>query len=105
MTFSLASAVGSVYLLTLTSVLGDPMTGSTATPSSRSAEERLHPDGPVAIGIDVGSTTVKAVVVDPESQTILWRDYRRHHTRQPECVLDLLIRIGHAFSEVPREAI
>ena len=29
----------------------------------------------VVIGLDVGSTTVKAVVVDPESRAILWSDY------------------------------
>ncbi len=45
------------------------------------------------IGVDVGSTTVKAVVVDPESKTILWQDYRRHHTRQAELVLEFLQRI------------
>jgi len=43
------------------------------------------------VGVDVGSTTVKAVVVaDGE---ILWRDYRRHGTRQAEMVLDFLTRI------------
>ena len=29
---------------------------------------------PVVVGIDVGSTTVKAVVLDPETLEILWRD-------------------------------
>jgi len=55
------------------------------------------------VGIDVGSTTVKAVVVDPESQEILWKDYQRHETRQPEMVLDFLVRIGAAFPEASRE--
>ena len=41
----------------------------------------------VAIGIDVGSTTVKAVVVDPITKEILWSDYQRHQTKQPENVL------------------
>lgn len=59
----------------------------------------------IAIGMDVGSTTVKAVVVDVESKEILWRDYQRHHTKQPECVLDFLVRIGGAFPDVPRENI
>ena len=43
----------------------------------------------VAIGIDVGSTTVKAVVVDPMTKEILWSDYQRHQTKQPEKVLEL----------------
>ena len=34
---------------------------------SESTEKVNERSGPVAIGIDVGSTTVKAVVVDPES--------------------------------------
>ena len=32
--------------------------------------------------IDIGSTTVKAVVIDVEDRRILWSDYRRHETRQ-----------------------
>lgn len=59
----------------------------------------------IVIGVDVGSTTVKAVVVDPESRAILWHDYRRHHTKQPETMLEFLVRIGQAFEEVPREKI
>ena len=55
------------------------------------------------VGIDVGSTTVKAVVVDPKSREIVWKDYQRHETRQPEMVLDFLIRIGAAFPETARE--
>ena len=38
----------------------------------------------VIVGLDVGSTTVKAVVVDPVSREILWSDYQRHETRQAE---------------------
>ena len=44
----------------------------------------------VAVGIDVGSTTVKAVVVDPVSKEILWSDYLRHQTKQAEFVLAFL---------------
>ena len=44
----------------------------------------------LAIGMDVGSTTVKAVVVDPATKEILWSDYQRHHTKQPEYVLSML---------------
>jgi predicted CoA-substrate-specific enzyme activase len=45
------------------------------------------------LGIDVGSTTVKAVVVDAKTDEILWRDYQRHETKQPEMVLQFLQRI------------
>ena len=57
------------------------------------------------IGIDVGSTTVKAVVVDPATKQIVWSDYQRHHTKQPEKVLEFLVRIGAALEGMPREKI
>jgi predicted CoA-substrate-specific enzyme activase len=44
------------------------------------------------VGLDVGSTTVKAVVIDDGGNAI-WKDYKRHHTRQVETVLDFLRRI------------
>ncbi len=44
------------------------------------------------IGMDVGSTTVKAVVMDASTDEILWRDYQRHDTKQPEKVLEFLKR-------------
>ncbi len=59
-------------------------------------------DRPLAIGMDVGSTTVKAVVIDPENKKILWSDYQRHHTKQPEKVVELLEAIFAAFPHVPQ---
>ncbi|MBK7584248.1 MAG: CoA activase [Myxococcales bacterium] len=56
------------------------------------------------IGMDVGSTTVKAVVLHPDTLDILWDDYQRHHTKQPEKVLELLQAILAAFPDQPREA-
>ncbi len=53
----------------------------------------------LAIGMDVGSTTVKATVVDPKTKAILWSDYQRHHTKQPEKVLELLEQILAAFPD------
>src|SRR5436309_15129804 len=44
------------------------------------------------IGMDVGSTTVKAVVVDEATDKIVWSDYQRHDTKQPEKVLEFLKR-------------
>jgi predicted CoA-substrate-specific enzyme activase len=45
------------------------------------------------IGLDVGSTTVKAVVVEAATDKLLWSDYQRHETKQPEKTLELLKRI------------
>jgi activator of 2-hydroxyglutaryl-CoA dehydratase/predicted nucleotide-binding protein (sugar kinase/HSP70/actin superfamily) len=42
------------------------------------------------VGIDVGSTTVKAVAVAKHDRSVVWRDYQRHETRQPEKVLEFL---------------
>src|ERR1700751_4126321 len=45
------------------------------------------------VGLDVGSTTVKAVVVDAASDRVLWQDYQRHQTKQPEKTLEFLKRM------------
>jgi len=45
------------------------------------------------VGLDVGSTTVKAVVVDAATDKMLWQDYQRHETKQPEKTLEFLKRI------------
>src|SRR5438477_12457612 len=45
------------------------------------------------VGIDVGSTTVKAVAVDAATDTIVWSDYQRHETKQPEKTLEFLGRL------------
>ncbi|MGH9446215.1 MAG: BadF/BadG/BcrA/BcrD ATPase family protein, partial [Terriglobia bacterium] len=45
------------------------------------------------MGLDVGSTTVKSVVVDLTNQNIVWSDYQRHDTKQPEKCLEFLKRM------------
>src|SRR6201987_2390855 len=45
------------------------------------------------VGLDVGSTTVKATVVDAKTDEILWQDYQRHETKQPEKSLEFLKRM------------
>lgn len=59
--------------------------------------EPAIPERVLTIGLDVGSTTVKAVVVNPCTGAVLWKDYERHETRQAEKVLDFLSRIEIAF--------
>src|ERR1700731_3814730 len=44
------------------------------------------------VGLDVGSTTVKAIVVDAATDKTIWQDYQRHETRQPEKLLQFLAR-------------
>jgi predicted CoA-substrate-specific enzyme activase len=45
------------------------------------------------VGLDVGSTTVKAVVVEAATDKVLWQDYQRHETKQPEKTLEFLKRM------------
>src|SRR6201987_4496645 len=45
------------------------------------------------VGLDVGSTTVKAIVVDAATNKTIWQDYQRHETRQPEKCLEFLRRM------------
>src|SRR5262245_30570617 len=45
------------------------------------------------VGLDVGSTTVKAVAVDAATDEMVWADYQRHETKQPEKTLEFLERL------------
>jgi predicted CoA-substrate-specific enzyme activase len=45
------------------------------------------------LGLDAGSTTVKAVAVDLRTDEIVWRDYQRHESRPAEKLLDMLTRL------------
>jgi activator of 2-hydroxyglutaryl-CoA dehydratase/predicted nucleotide-binding protein (sugar kinase/HSP70/actin superfamily) len=58
-----------------------------------------YPQG-LLVGLDIGSTTIKAVVVDPVTDEILWKDYQRHDTKQPEKCLEFLDAIARSFPDV-----
>src|SRR5262245_33684825 len=62
-------------------------------PVVRPASVRMPEGTPLMVGLDVGSTTVKAVVVNPADDKILWSDYQRHDTKQPEKCLEFLKRM------------
>lgn len=49
------------------------------------------------LGIDVGSTTVKSVLVVDGNDEVLWQDYQRHDTRQAEKVLEFLQQMEKDF--------
>ena len=53
------------------------------------------------VGMDVGSTTVKAVIVDAKTDEILWSDYQRHETKQPEKTLEFLKRMQEEAGIAP----
>ena len=73
------------------------MTTSTDNGSQAPDQEIKSLPASVMVGLDVGSTTVKAVVMDPDTDEILWKEYERHNTKQPEMVNDFLRKIQEAF--------
>ncbi len=52
----------------------------------------------IHIGLDVGSTTLKCVVLD-ENKNILFKNYERHFSQIHEKVYDLLVKIKKEFPE------
>src|ERR1700722_15436769 len=70
-------------------------------PVAKPAPVRVPEGTPLMIGLDVGSTTVKAVVINPADDKILWSDYQRHDTKQPEKVLEFLKRMEDEVGIVP----
>lgn len=53
----------------------------------------------LTVGLDVGSTTVKALVM--EDGVVRWQHYARHNTKQAEMVLEFLTRIEAESGLVP----
>src|SRR4029077_16390472 len=51
------------------------------------------PQAKYTVGLDVGSTTGKAIVTDSATDQMIWSDYQRHETKQPEKVLEFLNRM------------
>jgi activator of 2-hydroxyglutaryl-CoA dehydratase/predicted nucleotide-binding protein (sugar kinase/HSP70/actin superfamily) len=54
-----------------------------------------------SVGMDVGSTTVKAVIVNADTDQIMWQDYQRHETKQPEKLLEFLKRMEEEVGIAP----
>ena len=47
---------------------------------------------PLRLGIDIGSTTVKIIVLDASDHRVLFSKYQRHHAEQAKTVRRLLLR-------------
>ncbi|MFI5400264.1 MAG: BadF/BadG/BcrA/BcrD ATPase family protein [SAR324 cluster bacterium] len=69
------------------------------SPDTTAKVEAMQPGHDLRIGIDIGSTTVKAVVVAPQDMAILWKAYQRHNGHQAEQVLQLLEQLEASFPE------
>ena len=73
------------------------MSDTLLTACSPSAE----PSAPMLIGLDIGSTTVKTVAVDPTSSTVVHMSYERHHAHQAACAAAALRTVAHKFPDTP----
>lgn len=56
------------------------------------------------IGIDIGSTTAKAIVLDASGK-IVYNIYKRHKARIQECLLEILNEIQTTFPHIPKASI
>jgi len=55
----------------------------------------------IMVGLDIGSTTVKAVAVRQSTDQMIWQDYQRHETKQPEKSLEFLKRLEEDIGITP----
>ena len=53
------------------------------------------------VGLDVGSTTVKVVVVEPGTHRVLHTSYERHHAHQVACAAAALRRVAEKLDGQP----
>ena len=51
------------------------------------------------LGVDVGSTTVKTVVLDPTTNDVLFTRYQRHNAHQADTVRQLLEEAAGRFPD------
>ena len=61
-------------------------------PAVEQQEKQIYP-----IGLDVGSTTVKTVLLSPDQKTVLFQHYERHNARQRDTALSILKKVAHQF--------
>ena len=60
-------------------------------------QQEHFPAPALAVGIDIGSTTTKVAVLDPNLETLLYSDYQRHHAHQAQSVLLVLETLEQKF--------
>ena len=65
--------------------------GDDANAGPRTAPPVIH------VGLDIGSTTTKVAVLDPDTGELLFWNYRRHGARQAQSVIDILSLVAENF--------
>ena len=53
------------------------------------------------VGLDIGSTTTKMVVLDKDGTTVLFSGYKRHRAKIQECLLGFLYQIKEQLGDIP----
>ena len=53
------------------------------------------------VGLDIGSTTAKMVVLDKDGTTVLFSGYKRHQAKIQECLLGFLYQIKEQLGDIP----
>lgn len=56
-------------------------------------------EGHLLVGLDVGSTTVKLVAIDPVMRKVCFRAYERHHAKQSERAQKLIAHLAQLFPQ------
>lgn len=59
--------------------------------------ERMQKIKKLLVGIDIGSTTTKIAAVEPETEEIVYSDYRRHNAKQAQSVRNALEKLNEVF--------
>ena len=78
---------------TAKSALGAVGAGSCGDPGVERAPEAMR------IGLDIGSTTTKVVVIDAQTGEVRYWRYRRHGARQAESAADALAAVAERFPQ------
>ncbi len=68
----------------------EPLTGEAKTVSAGEMKQEKKEKGNYRLGIDIGSTTVKLVMIDAHTYQVVYSVYRRHHARQMETAAALI---------------
>ncbi|MCD7752195.1 MAG: acyl-CoA dehydratase activase [Lachnospiraceae bacterium] len=65
---------------------------------------KMNETGDYRLGVDIGSTTVKLVIIDAHTYQVIYSVYRRHHARQMETAAALLKEAAALFPRMKLRA-
>ncbi|MCD7842040.1 MAG: hypothetical protein LUG56_06170, partial [Lachnospiraceae bacterium] len=65
---------------------------------------KMNETGDYRLGVDIGSTTVKLVIIDAHTYQVIYSVYRRHHARQMETAAALMKEAAALFPRMKLRA-